>query len=112
MKDYKKLLDWQDLAIGGVITEAGNANNYETGTWRTSRPVWKEEQCIHCLTCWIFCPEDAYTLKDGATAGGKPRKEIAGINYYHCKGCGLCVRECLVNKKGKEIALEYIQEET
>ncbi len=104
-------LPWQDLTTGGVITEAGNSAKYETGTWRSWKPVWKPEACIHCLTCWVFCPEEAYRLVDGKTAAGKERKEIAGIDYEHCKGCGLCVRECLVNKKGKAEAIGFVREE-
>ena len=110
MKDGLKT--WQELPLGGVILESGNAARYETGTWRTRRPVWHEEHCIHCLTCWVFCPEDAYLLKDGTTPRGKSRKEIKEVNYYHCKGCGLCVRECPINKKGAERAIELVPERT
>jgi len=112
MTDKYKLKTWQELPLGGVITEGGNAADYETGTWRTAKPVWKSEHCIHCLTCWVFCPEEAYKLCDGQTRGGKPRKEISEIDYYHCKGCGLCVAECPVNKKGDAVAIEFVHEET
>ena len=112
MSDKYRLKKWQELAPGGVITEGGNAADYETGTWRTWRPVWKEENCIHCLTCWVFCPEEAFCLKDGKTAAGKDRKEIKEVNYFYCKGCGLCVKECPVNKKGKKVAVDFIREET
>lgn len=112
MTDEYRLKDWQELPLGGVIPEGGNAADYETGTWRTWRPLWKSEHCIHCLTCWVFCPEDAFRLMDGATRTGKPRKEIREIDYYHCKGCGLCVNECPVNKKGDNTALDYVQETT
>ena len=111
MKDKYRLKDWQELAIGGVVPDGGNSADYETGTWRTSRPIWVEENCINCLTCWVFCPEDAFILKDGTTKKGAPRKEIASINYYHCKGCGLCAKECPVNKKGKKTAIEFVKEE-
>lgn len=110
--DKYRPLDWQELNLGGVLTEAGNSADYETGTWRTWRPVWQAENCIHCLTCWVFCPENAFMIKDGATRTGKARKEINEINYYYCKGCGLCVKECPINKKGDKTALDYIQEET
>ena len=112
MSDKYRLKDWQEMDPGGVITEGGNAADYETGTWRTWRPVWSEDACIHCLTCWVFCPEDAFGLKDGTNRAGKPRKEIAEIDYYHCKGCGLCVKECPVNKKGDKKAIEFVREET
>ena len=110
--DKYKLKNWQDLPAGGVITDGGNAADYETGTWRTWRPEWKSENCIHCMTCWVFCPEDAFKLKDGKTASGKDRKEIEEIDYFHCKGCGLCVKECPINKKGKKTAVEFVREET
>jgi pyruvate ferredoxin oxidoreductase delta subunit len=114
MKDKYALKNWQDLPYGGVITEGGNARDYETGTWRTWRPVWNQEACIHCLTCWVLCPEDAYQLRDGKTKNGKDRQEICGINYYHCKGCGLCVKECPVNKnqKNDKTPLDFVREET
>lgn len=107
-----RLKTWQELPAGGVVAEGGNAADYETGTWRTSRPVWKSENCIHCLTCWVFCPEEAYTLKDGETRSGRKRKEISGIDYFYCKGCGLCARECPVNKKGDSEAIEMVDEQT
>lgn len=112
MSDKYALKTWQELPEGGVIVEGGNAADYETGTWRAKRPIWKEEHCIHCLTCWVFCPEEAYRIKDGQTKSGKPRKEICEINYYHCKGCGLCVKECPVNKKGQNEAIEFVHEAT
>ena len=112
MKDKYRLKKWQELPPGGVITEGGNAADYETGTWRTWRPVWEEKNCIHCLTCWVFCPEGAFLLRDGKTPSGKDRKEIREIDYFYCKGCGLCVKECPVNKKGDKEAIKFVREET
>ncbi len=112
MSDKYRLKNWQDLPPGGVIAEGGNAADYETGTWRTWRPVWQKEHCVHCLTCWVLCPDGAFELQDGRTAAGKDRKEIRGIDYVHCKGCGLCVRECPVNKQGKAPALQFVREQT
>ena len=102
---------WQELPLGGIILDAGNSVGYETGTWRTWKPVWNADTCINCLTCWVFCPEEAFRLKPGKTASGKDRNEIAGIDYTFCKGCGLCVRECPVNRKGKAAALTFVREE-
>jgi len=111
MSDKYKLKDWQELPIGGVIPEGGNSADYETGTWRTNRPIWYEENCIQCLNCWVFCPEGAILLKDGIKKNGRPRKEIKEIYLFHCKGCGLCARECPVNQKGNKKAIELVKEE-
>lgn len=112
MKTKNGLMDWRELPIGGFILEAGNSVAYETGTWRTMKPVRHPENCINCLTCWVLCPEDAFALREGLTPGGRKRSEIADINLYHCKGCGLCVRECLVNRKGQKTALELVTEKS
>ncbi len=76
---------WREIPIGGIIEDAGNAETYETGSWRTYRPIWDPEKCIHCLACWIACPDSAILLEDG---------KMIGIDYAHCKGCGICAFEC------------------
>jgi len=76
---------WKDLPEGGIILEAGNAANYNTGAWRSDRPIWIKENCIQCNFCWIFCPDSSIAVKDG---------EMTGIDYMHCKGCGICAMEC------------------
>ncbi len=76
---------WKELPIGGVIDEAGSAESYETGSWRTFRPVRDESKCTHCLRCWIFCPDSAIKVKDG---------KIVEIDLQHCKGCGICAEVC------------------
>ena len=81
---------WKDLPEGGLITDAGNAAAYNTGSWRSDRPVWIKENCIQCLFCWVFCPDAAIKAKDG---------EMEGINYLHCKGCGICAMECPAKEK-------------
>ncbi len=108
--DKYELKPWQQLALGGVIAEGGNSADYNTGSWRTYKPVWNKDLCIHCLTCWVFCPEDAFFLTDNLKKEGKVKKNISGINYYHCKGCGLCAKECPVNKKEKVFAIKIVKE--
>jgi len=76
---------WKELPEAGLITESGNARKYETGDWRNLRPVHDREKCINCLLCWINCPDSAIIVKDG---------KVEGIDYAHCKGCGICAREC------------------
>jgi len=84
---------WQDLPLGGLIVEAGNAVEYQTGGWRALRPVinWDKtptmKACTRCLTCWLYCPESAMIVRDG---------EFAGVDLDHCKGCGICARVCPV----------------
>ena len=54
-KKFKLSLDsnvkWKDISPGGVITEAGNANDFRTGDWRSIKPVWIEEKCKQCMLC-------------------------------------------------------------
>jgi NADPH-dependent glutamate synthase beta subunit-like oxidoreductase/Pyruvate/2-oxoacid:ferredoxin oxidoreductase delta subunit len=40
--------------------------------------------CNSCRNCDLFCPDLAVLMKGRG----------AEINYDHCKGCGICVREC------------------
>jgi pyruvate ferredoxin oxidoreductase delta subunit len=81
---------WKDLPDGGMITEAGNAAAYNTGAWRSDRPIWIKENCIQCLFCWIFCPDSSVKVKDG---------EREEFDYLHCKGCGVCALECPAKEK-------------
>ncbi len=88
---------WTEIPIGGVIEEAGNAETYETGSWRTYRPIWNAETCIHCLRCWVACPDSSVLLEEA---------KVVGIDYEHCKGCGICSFECPVDPKAIEMKLE------
>ncbi len=83
--NQKKQPGWKDIPIGGVILEAGNAVEYETGSWRAMRPIRDEEKCIQCLRCWIYCPDSAILVEEG---------KVVGIDLEHCKGCGICAVEC------------------
>jgi pyruvate ferredoxin oxidoreductase delta subunit len=80
-----KLKGWRELPPGGIIIEAGNSEKYRTGDWRTFKPVIDLERCSHCLLCWIYCPDSSVIVKEG---------RIRGIDYDHCKGCGICAEEC------------------
>lgn len=76
---------WHKLPIAGLILEPGTSKNYETGDWRSICPVWDKEKCIHCLSCWIYCPDAAIKVKEG---------KIVGIDLKYCKGCGICAKVC------------------
>ena len=49
----------EDLTIGGNIYTAGNAKEFKTGDWRSSKPVFIPELCKQCGLCFPVCPEDA-----------------------------------------------------
>ncbi len=71
------------LKPGAVITEPGSTELYETGGWRSQRPVIDANKCKACGQCWLYCP-------DIAVIRGKPYR----IDYRYCKGCGICAHEC------------------
>jgi pyruvate ferredoxin oxidoreductase delta subunit len=77
--------NWRDLPAGAVIAGGANSAAFETGDWRTLKPVHLPERCIHCLLCWVFCPDMAVIVEDG---------RVVGFDYKHCKGCGICAKEC------------------
>jgi len=59
----------------------------DVADWRVFHPVIDKEKCVGCKRCWIYCPEIAISMIDGK----------ADVNYDHCKGCGICSEECLVD---------------
>ncbi|RKZ28881.1 ferredoxin [bacterium] len=93
MAEEKK--GWRDIPIGGLIVEPGNSEKYLTGGWRTYTPKLDEEKCIHCMICWVFCPDSSVIVKDG---------KMVGFDLDHCKGCGICAHEC--PKDAIEMVLE------
>jgi pyruvate ferredoxin oxidoreductase delta subunit len=95
----KKYLDgkYKELPLAGIIEEAGNAHEYETGSWGTFRPVFNAEICIQCLFCWVYCPDSAILVNGEG--------EVVGIDYDHCKGCEICSVEC-PTKPEKAIVME------
>jgi len=78
-------LTWKDLEIGSIITEPGNASQYETGSGRTQRPIYDTNRCIKCGICYIFCPEGC--IEQNAEG-------YFEANLFYCKGCGICAQEC------------------
>jgi pyruvate ferredoxin oxidoreductase delta subunit len=79
---------WREIPIGGKIVDAGNAREYETGSWRAMTPVVDLDICIHCLQCWVFCPDSSIDVKDEC---------MAGFHLRFCKGCGICAEICPVD---------------
>ena len=85
MPDEDRLLPWYEQSQAGIIPEAGNANKYHTGSWRTFRPVRDMEKCINCLRCFFVCPDSSILVNDG--------KMLVDYDLDHCKGCGICAEE-------------------
>lgn len=75
---------WKSLPEGDQL-EAGTAAQFKTGDWRSEKPIWSEDKCIHCMICWALCPDASIEVKDD---------KMTGIDYDHCKGCGICAHEC------------------
>lgn len=78
-------LTWQDLEVGGIVTQPGNASQYRTGDWRSQRPIHDFTKCIKCGLCYIFCPEGCL---------GQTAEAYFEADLFYCKGCGICAREC------------------
>lgn len=85
--DVSDFESWEskDFLPGAVVVEAGNSMLYKTGGWRSDRPVWDSEACTNCMLCWVHCPDSSILVRNQA---------MTGIDYDHCKGCGICVVEC------------------
>ena len=77
---------YQNLTIGGNVYEAGNAEEFKTGDWRSIKPIWKSELCKQCGLCFPVCPDDAIPVNKECN-----REDF---NYDACKGCGVCAKVC------------------
>ncbi len=99
MPKKPEIKTWKDLKYGGVL-DSGTSEYFHTGDWRSKVPIWQQKNCINCLTCWAYCPDNAVKTHQGAK--GVERGEF---DYDFCKGCGICAEECPVNNKvTKELA--------
>ena len=85
--DIKNFDNWtpEEFPLGMVNPVGGSSKQYITGGWRSDRPVWKLEKCNHCMLCWIYCPDSSILVDNGT---------MTGIDFDHCKGCGVCAVEC------------------
>ena len=78
-------LTWKDLEVGSIVTEPGCASQYETGGWRSQRPIIDDSLCNKCGLCYIYCPEGCIQEKEDG---------FFETNLFYCKGCGICANEC------------------
>ena len=70
--------------FGPVATAFGST---KTGSWRLSRPVVSQEECISCGTCATYCPGQIISVN-------KAHAVHVTIDLDYCKGCGICANEC------------------
>jgi pyruvate ferredoxin oxidoreductase delta subunit len=82
------LKGWRDVPIGGAVMEPGSYAKVNTGSWRTYVPVCDYKKCIHCMQCWIMCPDSSRIAKDA---------KMIATDLEHCKGCGICADVCPVH---------------
>lgn len=62
------------------------------GLDREARRCFSCGECMGCDNCWTLCPDNS-VLKTRADNDGKCGYRF---DYDHCKGCGICARECPV----------------
>lgn len=79
-------ITWQEATVGGNIYDAGNAKEFETGSWRSIKPIFLSEKCKQCGLCFPVCPDDAIPVN-------KDQKR-EDFNFTACKGCGVCAKVC------------------
>ena len=96
----------------------------------TMVPQWNKDDCIQCNNCVMVCPHAtirAFLMTDEEIANApedisndvlKPMgKGVDGLSYRiqvspdNCVGCGLCVEQCLGNKKGEALKMVNVHEE-
>jgi pyruvate ferredoxin oxidoreductase delta subunit len=112
----EKLVGWDEVTHGVVINSfEGDAANIASLTseeriysdfnsytatvasWRVVKPVYNRDICIDCQNCWVWCPDTSIISRD---------KQMLGIDYDHCKGCGVCVEVCPTNPKSLLMFIE------
>ncbi|MEA3491823.1 MAG: 4Fe-4S dicluster-binding protein [Campylobacterota bacterium] len=103
------LVGWDEVTQGSILPSfVGDAteivyqkseervySNYNTYTatvasWRVEKPIFNIDVCIDCQNCWVWCPDTSILSRD---------KQMLGIDYDHCKGCGVCAEVCPTNPK-------------
>ena len=71
----------------GSLTEPASSLKFKTGSWKSFKPVWDKEKCIHCMICVVDCPENCIPTKND---------KRGETNLDFCKGCKICAEVCPV----------------
>jgi len=79
-----------------------NSFTATVASWRVAKPVYNRDICIDCQNCWVWCPDTSIISRD---------KQMIGIDYDHCKGCGVCVEVCPTNPKSLLMFAESLNNE-
>ena len=128
-------LDGNDLPVSAFMDKldgsmkSGMAYMEKRGI-ATMVPQWNKDDCIQCNNCVMVCPHAtirAFLMTDEEIANApedisndvlKPMgKGVDGLSYRiqvspdNCVGCGLCVEQCLGNKKGEALKMVNVHEE-
>jgi len=77
-----------------------NSYTATVASWRILKPVYNRDVCIDCQNCWVWCPDTSIISRD---------KQMLGIDYDHCKGCGVCAEVCPTNPKSLLMFSEAIE---
>ncbi len=86
----EKEVTWKNLEIGSIVVEPGSASQYQTGGWRSQRPILDKSKCSRCGLCYIFCPDACI---------GQDEEGYFEANLFYCKGCGICAAVCPLGAK-------------
>ncbi|WP_104722234.1 4Fe-4S dicluster-binding protein [Helicobacter mesocricetorum] len=70
--------------------------------WRVEKPIFNTEHCINCYFCWVYCPDSSILVRD---------EKMVGVDYIHCKGCGVCAEVCPTNPKSLLMFNDYETDE-
>ncbi len=112
---------WNEFEIGSVLFPFEDSNkeninkqqedkkytqnsSYKASVahWRVDKPVFNSNFCINCFTCWLYCPDSSILVRG---------EKLQGIDYAHCKGCGVCSNVCPTNPKSLLMYSDYETEE-
>jgi pyruvate ferredoxin oxidoreductase delta subunit len=128
-----QLKGWDEFEIGSVLfsfdeksqdltskhqedRKYSENNSFQASVahWRVERPIFNEDHCINCFFCWIYCPDTSILAraKEVEKKGEKVMEQsMVGIDYVHCKGCGVCSNVCPTNPKSLLMVDEHDKDE-